>query len=89
MTTEPAPSARDLDHAVIRFAGDSGDGIQLTGSEFARATALHGNDFATFPDYPAEIRAPVGTPAGVSGYRSSSRTGTSSRRATPPTRSSR
>ena len=59
---------RDLDHAVVRFAGDSGDGMQLTGTEFARATALHGNDFATFPDYPAEIRAPVGTTAGVSGY---------------------
>lgn len=53
---------------VIRFAGDSGDGMQLTGTEFTRAVAIAGNDIATFPDYPAEIRAPVGTLAGVSGY---------------------
>jgi 2-oxoglutarate/2-oxoacid ferredoxin oxidoreductase subunit alpha len=53
---------------VIRFAGDSGDGMQLTGTQFTNATALHGNDLATFPDFPAEIRAPIGTLAGVSGY---------------------
>jgi 2-oxoglutarate ferredoxin oxidoreductase subunit alpha len=58
----------DLDHAVVRFAGDSGDGMQLTGTEFTREAAMHGNDLATFPDYPAEIRAPAGTTAGVSGY---------------------
>ncbi len=58
----------DLDHAVIRFAGDSGDGMQLTGSLFSDSTAFAGNDFATFPDYPAEIRAPQGTVAGVSGF---------------------
>ncbi|HTO98216.1 MAG TPA: 2-oxoacid:acceptor oxidoreductase family protein, partial [Myxococcales bacterium] len=52
----------------MRFAGDSGDGMQLTGTEFTREAALHGNDLATFPDYPAEIRAPAGTPAGISGY---------------------
>src|SRR5436309_7294032 len=57
-----------IDHAVVRFAGDSGDGMQLTGTEFTREAALHGNDLATFPDYPAEIRAPAGTTAGVSGY---------------------
>ncbi len=60
--------ARDLEHAVVRFAGDSGDGVQLTGTEFTREAALHGNDLATFPDFPAEIRAPAGTTAGVSGY---------------------
>jgi 2-oxoglutarate ferredoxin oxidoreductase subunit alpha len=53
---------------VIRFAGDSGDGMQLTGTEFTRAAAVAGNDIATFPDFPAEIRAPAGTLAGVSGY---------------------
>ena len=53
---------------VIRFAGDSGDGIQLTGGTFSTASALAGNDTATFPDFPAEIRAPTGTLAGVSGY---------------------
>jgi 2-oxoglutarate ferredoxin oxidoreductase subunit alpha len=58
----------DVDSIVIRFAGDSGDGIQLMGSQFAVSTALAGADFATFPDYPAEIRAPVGTTFGVSAY---------------------
>jgi 2-oxoglutarate ferredoxin oxidoreductase subunit alpha len=67
MVAVPAPQ-RQTDHAVIRFAGDSGDGMQLTGTEFTREAALHGNDLATFPDYPAEIRAPAGTVAGVSGY---------------------
>lgn len=58
----------ELEHAVIRFAGDSGDGMQLTGNLFSDSTAFAGNDFATFPDYPAEIRAPQGTVAGVSGF---------------------
>lgn len=57
-----------LDSVVIRFAGDSGDGMQLTGSQFTSATALMGNDLATFPDFPAEIRAPAGTLYGVSGF---------------------
>ena len=57
-----------LEHAVIRFAGDSGDGMQITGSQFTNTVALYGNDIATFPDYPAEIRAPAGTVPGVSGY---------------------
>ncbi|MCB9778168.1 MAG: 2-oxoacid:acceptor oxidoreductase subunit alpha [Alphaproteobacteria bacterium] len=57
-----------LDAVVVRFAGDSGDGMQLTGSQFTRTTAFHGNDLATFPDFPAEIRAPAGTLAGVSGF---------------------
>ncbi len=53
---------------VVRFAGDSGDGMQLTGSNFTEATALHGNDLATFPDFPAEIRAPAGATFGVSAF---------------------
>ena len=53
---------------VIRFAGDSGDGMQLTGSQFTSTSALLGNDLATLPDFPAEIRAPAGTLAGVSGF---------------------
>jgi len=65
------PTARNvekLDRVVIRFAGDSGDGMQLTGSQFTATTAAIGNDLATLPDYPAEIRAPLGTLAGVSGF---------------------
>jgi len=58
----------ELDNAVIRFAGDSGDGMQLTGNLFSDSTAFAGNDFATFPDYPSEIRAPQGTVSGVSGF---------------------
>src|SRR6187455_338480 len=58
----------DSQSVVIRFAGDSGDGVQLIGTQFVAATALAGNDFATFPDYPAEIRAPAGTTFGVSAY---------------------
>ncbi|MFQ5534137.1 MAG: 2-oxoacid:acceptor oxidoreductase subunit alpha [Sphingomonadales bacterium] len=58
----------EMESAVIRFAGDSGDGIQLTGTQFAQSTALVGNDLATFPDYPAEIRAPIGTTFGVSAF---------------------
>ncbi|HET9595879.1 MAG TPA: 2-oxoacid:acceptor oxidoreductase subunit alpha [Anaeromyxobacteraceae bacterium] len=57
-----------VDAVTIRFVGDSGDGMQLTGSEFTKASALAGNDLATFPDYPAEIRAPAGSLSGVSGY---------------------
>jgi 2-oxoglutarate ferredoxin oxidoreductase subunit alpha len=59
---------QELDHVVIKFAGDSGDGIQLTGTQFTTNTALVGNDLSTFPDFPAEIRAPIGTVPGVSGY---------------------
>ncbi len=70
MATTAAPPRRreTLDSAVIRFAGDSGDGMQITGSQFTNTTALFGNDLATFPDYPAEIRAPAGTLPGVSGF---------------------
>ena len=58
----------ELDDVVIRFSGDSGDGMQLTGTQFSRTSALIGNDVSTFPDYPAEIRAPLGTVGGVSGF---------------------
>src|ERR1700724_1139016 len=57
-----------LDDVVIRFAGDSGDGMQLTGSQFTTTSALVGNDLSTLPDFPAEIRAPAGTMAGVSAF---------------------
>ena len=57
-----------VEKVVIFFAGDSGDGIQLTGSQFTNTAALYGNDLSTFPDFPAEIRAPQGTLAGVSGF---------------------
>lgn len=59
---------RSIDHVVIKFAGDSGDGMQLTGGQFTNNTALLGADLQTFPDFPAEIRAPAGTLAGVSGF---------------------
>lgn len=65
--SNPRP-VEDLNQVVIRFCGDSGDGMQLTGSQFTDTSALFGNDIATFPDYPAEIRAPAGTLPGVSGF---------------------
>jgi 2-oxoglutarate ferredoxin oxidoreductase subunit alpha len=61
-------SKSDLDSIVVRFAGDSGDGVQLLGSQFSQETALAGNSLATFPDFPAEIRAPTGTTYGVSAF---------------------
>ena len=63
-----ASQARVLEGVVVRFAGDSGDGMQLTGSNFTEATAIYGNDLATFPDFPAEIRAPAGATFGVSAF---------------------
>ncbi len=63
-----AKPVEQLDHVIIRFAGDSGDGMQLTGDRFTSETALVGNDLATFPDFPAEIRAPAGSLPGVSGF---------------------
>lgn len=65
--TQQKPSTT-LEKVVVRFAGDSGDGMQFTGSQFAFTSALEGNDLATFPDFPAEIRAPKGTVSGVSGF---------------------
>ena len=61
-------SGNELESAVVRFAGDSGDGMQLTGTQFTQATAMARNDLATFPDFPAEIRAPAGTTFGVSAF---------------------
>ena len=73
MTTKTAtragePEVLELDRVTIRFAGDSGDGMQLTGSQFTRTAAVYGNDISTLPDYPAEIRAPAGSLPGVSGF---------------------
>src|SRR5688572_25027795 len=74
MSTTIAPEVsthkevQPIPEATVRFAGDSGDGMQLTGEQFTRTSALLGNDVSTFPDYPAEIRAPRGTLAGVSGF---------------------
>jgi 2-oxoglutarate/2-oxoacid ferredoxin oxidoreductase subunit alpha len=65
MTTKPV---EQLDRVVIRFAGDSGDGMQLTGARFTSETAVFGNDLSTLPDFPAEIRAPAGSLPGVSGF---------------------
>jgi 2-oxoglutarate ferredoxin oxidoreductase subunit alpha len=59
---------KELESVVIRFAGDSGDGMQLTGTQFTNTSAVLGNDISTMPDFPAEIRAPAGTLAGVSGF---------------------
>ncbi|MEX0874369.1 MAG: 2-oxoacid:acceptor oxidoreductase subunit alpha [Actinomycetota bacterium] len=63
-----AKSVQEIEQVVIRFAGDSGDGMQVTGDRFTNATAILGNDLATLPDFPAEIRAPAGSLAGVSGF---------------------
>jgi 2-oxoglutarate ferredoxin oxidoreductase subunit alpha len=70
LTTIEVPKRKRevIDNAVIRFCGDSGDGMQITGSQFTNTVALYGNDLATFPDFPAEIRAPAGTLPGVSGF---------------------
>ena len=72
MTTETEPrkdvSVQELERVTIRFAGDSGDGMQLTGTQFTRTAAVFGNDVSTLPDYPAEIRAPAGSLPGVSGF---------------------
>ena len=79
-TAQAEVSRKALDSVVIRFSGDSGDGIQLIGGQFAQATALAGNDLLTFPDFPAEIRAPTGTKFGVSAFQinfSANRTRTS------------
>lgn len=66
--SDPTVQVEELESVVIRFAGDSGDGMQLTGTQFTNTSAVFGNDISTFPDYPAEIRAPAGTLAGVSGF---------------------
>jgi 2-oxoglutarate/2-oxoacid ferredoxin oxidoreductase subunit alpha len=68
LNPEISQKISELDSVVIRFAGDSGDGMQLTGNQFSDTSAAFGNDLATLPDYPAEIRAPIGTVGGVSAY---------------------
>src|SRR6186997_1544638 len=68
ITEEEAAARSEPEAVVVRFAGDSGDGMQLTGGQFTLSTALAGNDLATFPDFPAEIRAPQGTTFGVSAF---------------------
>ncbi|TWT65893.1 2-oxoglutarate oxidoreductase subunit KorA [Posidoniimonas polymericola] len=68
MATATEKHVENLDEATVRFCGDSGDGMQLAGTQFTNTSALAGNDVATFPDFPAEIRAPRGTKAGVSGF---------------------
>ena len=65
---EDRVGATNVEAVVVRFAGDSGDGMQLTGGQSTLSTALTGNDLATFPDFPAEIRAPQGTTFGVSAF---------------------
>ncbi len=67
-TEELLPEVREVERIIVRFAGDSGDGMQLTGDRFTSASALFGNDLATLPEFPAEIRAPAGTLAGVSAF---------------------
>ena len=66
--TSANKTVRELEAVTIRFCGDSGDGMQLAGTQFTNTSALFGNDVSTLPDFPAEIRAPVGTLAGVSGF---------------------
>ncbi len=68
MGKDNSKKQRQLEKVVVRFAGDSGDGMQLVGTEFGRAVAIAGNGISTLPDYPAEIRAPAGTIGGVSGF---------------------
>ena len=89
MTSDVADRAprtiTELERVTIRFAGDSGDGMQLTGTQFTRTAAVFGNDISTLPDFPAEIRAPAGSLPGVSGFQISfSARPTSTRRATQP-----
>ena len=66
--TQQTDSFEEIESAVVRFAGDSGDGMQTVGERFTDSSAFAGNDIATLPDFPAEIRAPAGTLAGVSGF---------------------
>ena len=80
-----AKPVEQLDRVVIRFAGDSGDGMQLTGARFTSETAVLGNDLSTLPDFPAEIRAPAGSLPGVSGFQIHFSDPTSSRPRASPT----
>ena len=68
MTEVKEKQIKTLSSVTVMFAGDSGDGMQLTGTQFTNTSAIFGNDISTMPDYPSEIRAPAGTLAGVSGF---------------------
>ena len=68
LVRHPNGHIEEAESVVIRFAGDSGDGMQVTGTQFTAESAIAGNDIATLPDFPAEIRAPAGTLAGVSAF---------------------
>ncbi len=68
LTEKPKEEVLELDRVTIRFAGDSGDGMQLAGTQFTKTSAIYGNDISTYPDFPAEIRAPQGSLPGVSGF---------------------
>src|SRR5438105_10327800 len=68
LSSPPNHAVQEIEAATIRFAGDSGDGMQLAGTQFTNPSAILGNDISTLPDFPAEIRAPAGTLAGVSGF---------------------
>ena len=85
LTEKEARAHPPQEAVVVRFAGDSGDGMQLTGGQFTLSTALAGNDLATFPDFPAEIRAPQGRPSASPPSRSISVLRRSRRRATSRT----
>ena len=89
ITDDEANAHPLLEEMVVRFAGDSGDGMQLTGGQFTLSTALAGNDLATFPDFPAEIRAPQGTRSASRRSRSTSARPRSTPPAISPTCSSR
>jgi Pyruvate/2-oxoacid:ferredoxin oxidoreductase gamma subunit len=88
-TREIEPETQELERVTIRFAGDSGDGMQLTGTQFTRTAAVYGNDISTLPDFPAEIRAPAGSCRASAASRSASARATSTPRATSRTSSSR
>ena len=66
--SEKVTKVHEAENVVVRFSGDSGDGMQMTGTQFTDTTAFLGQDLSTFPEFPAEIRAPIGTVAGVSGF---------------------
>jgi 2-oxoglutarate ferredoxin oxidoreductase subunit alpha len=83
--TENRKDLVEIENVTIRFAGDSGDGMQLTGTQFTNTSAILGNDISTLPDFPAEIRAPAGSLPGVSGFRSISAAVIFARLATNPT----
>ena len=83
--TQSEKNLEEVETVTIRFAGDSGDGMQLTGTQFTNTSAVVGNDISTLPDFPAEIRAPAGSLPGVSGFQLNFSSQTSRRPAINPT----